>query len=54
MPEEILAALLKKHPNEVWFQPRYYQSDGSVKGHEFGLSLPAAEKGELLAFLRSL
>jgi len=27
---------LKKHPNEVWFQPRYYQSDGSVKGHEFG------------------
>ena len=27
---------IKRHPNEVWFQPRYYQSDGSAKGHEFG------------------
>jgi mono/diheme cytochrome c family protein len=30
------------------------QKTRAVKGHEFGLSLPAAEKGELLAFLRSL
>jgi len=30
------------------------QKTGAVKGHEFGLRLAPAEKGELLAFLRSL
>jgi len=30
------------------------QKTRPVKGHEFGLRLPPAERGELLAFLRSL
>jgi hypothetical protein len=26
---------VKRHPSENWFTPRYTQSDGTVKGHEF-------------------
>jgi hypothetical protein len=32
----------------------YGQKARAVKGHEFGLQLPADEKAALLAFLRSL
>ena len=27
---------VNRRPQETWFQPRYFQTDGSVKGHEFG------------------
>lgn len=26
---------VKRQPHETWFVPRYYQSDGSVRGHDF-------------------
>ncbi|HZL73208.1 MAG TPA: hypothetical protein VFC86_12170 [Planctomycetota bacterium] len=29
---------VRRRPSESWYVPRYYQSDGSVKGHEFGVS----------------
>jgi hypothetical protein len=32
----IIVVDVKRHPHESWYQPRYRQSDGSVKGHELG------------------
>ena len=31
----MIAVDIKRHPEESWYVPRYVQSDGSVKGHEF-------------------
>ena len=31
---------LRRHPTESWYQPRYYQVGGGVKGHEFGIPRP--------------
>jgi len=40
----IIVIDVKRHPTESWHIPRYYQSDGSVKGHEFGT--PISDHGE--------
>lgn len=36
------------HPHEYWHVPRYYQSDGSVKGHEFGSPIPDSQENVLV------
>jgi len=44
----IIVIDVKRHPTESWHIPRYYQSDGSVKGHEFGTSIPDERENDLL------
>jgi hypothetical protein len=39
---------VKRYPHERWHVPRYYQSDGTVKGHEFGSALPDSREDVLM------
>jgi len=44
----IMVIDVRRHPYESWYTPRYYQSDGSVKGTEFGSSVPDSQESVFL------
>lgn len=39
---------VRRHPYESWYTPRYFQTDGSFKGHEFGSSVPDSRENVLI------